>query len=369
MVTKKGKSVHYRNSSVVAAGLALLTLTMLPGAKGLTLKSQQDPAREEFIVEEVSFRHDDDALSGSLYRPPGAGPHPAIVMILGSDRHDRDYGGVGRALGCHFARAGIACLSWDKPGVGKSTGDYNTQTFRDRADEALAAVRFLRGRKEVQPDRIGVWGHSQGGMVAPLAASLSDQVSFLIEVSGWQGLVWKQDAVRVEAELRASGFPEADVDRAVAFARMRMDLIRGTGPYKELAQAHESVKTLPWFLRSVHLCDEVLFESARRNVRQDTTSWWTRVRCPVLVLYGDRDTSNGPPEPTVAIIRSGLEAAGNRDVTVRIFRDADHSLCRVGTAIKAPEPLKVVGSDFVAGYLETMSDWVTKKVGASSDPR
>jgi alpha-beta hydrolase superfamily lysophospholipase len=155
-------------------------------------------------------------------------------MILGSDRHDRDYGGVGPALGRHFARAGFACLAWDKPGVGKSTGDYNTQTLRDRAEEALAAVRFLRSRNEIRADRIGLWGHSQGGMVAPLAASLSDEVAFLIEVSGWQGPVWKQDAVRVEAELRAAGFSDADVERADAFARKRMDMIRGTSPYEDL---------------------------------------------------------------------------------------------------------------------------------------
>jgi pimeloyl-ACP methyl ester carboxylesterase len=95
-------------------------------------------------------------------------------------------------------------------------------------------------------------------------------------------------------------------------------LIRGTGRYKVLEEAHNHVKMLPWFLRSVHFCNPVLFESARRNVGGDTTSWWTRVRCPVLVLYGDRDTSNGPPELTIAIIRRGLEAAGNKDVTVRI---------------------------------------------------
>jgi uncharacterized protein len=296
-------------------------------------------------------------------------------MIFGSDRHDRDYGGVGRALGCHFTRAGFACLAWDKPGVGKSTGDYNTQTFRDRAKEALATVRLLRSRKEILPDRIGLWGHSQGGMVAPLAASLSDQVAFLIEVSGWQGPVWKQDAARVEAELRAGGFSEADVARAVAFTQKRMDMIRGRGPYKDLEEAQNAVKTLPWFLRSVHFCDQVLFESARRNVGRDTTSWWTRVRCPVLVLYVDRDTSNGLPEPTVAIIRRGLEVAGNRDVTVRIFRDADHSRCRTGPDRRAAvgtqsnEKSKVAEPDFAAGYLETMTDWLTIRVGASTKSR
>ena len=205
---------------------------MLSGSKWFKVADAREARRDEVIVEEVSFRHGDHTLSGSFYRPRGAGPHPAVVMILGSDRHDRDYGGVVPALGRHFGQAGIACLSWDKPGVGKSTGDYNTQTFRDRAEETLAAVQFLRGRNEIRKDRIGLWGHSQGGMVAPLAASLSGDVAFLIEVSGWQGPVWQQDPVRVRAELRAAGSPETEVEEAVAFAKKRMDMIRGTGPTK-----------------------------------------------------------------------------------------------------------------------------------------
>ena len=292
--------------------------------------------REPVIVEEVNFRNGSDILSGSLYRPGGTGPYPAIVMILGSEGHDRDYGGVGPALGRHFARSGFACLSWDRPGIGRSAGDYNKQTFRDRADEALAAVWLLRERKEIRRDQIGVWGHSQGGMIAPLAASLSDNVAFLIEVSGWQGPAWKQDPARVEAELRAAGFPEADVGQAVAFARKRMEMIRGTGPYSDLEAAQNAVKALPWF-RSVHLCDRVRFEAARGIVGNDSTDWWSRVRCPVLVLYGGRDVSTGPPEPLIAIIRRGLAVARNDDVTVRVFPDADHSLCRVPAGTRSGE--------------------------------
>ena len=330
--------------------------------------------REPVTVEEVSFRNGSDILTGSLYRPGGAGPYPAVVMILGSEGHDRDYGGVGPALGRHFARSGFACLSWDRPGIGRSTGDYNKQTFRDRADEALAAVRLLRERKEIRRDQVGVWGHSQGGMIAPLAASLSDHVAFLIEVSGWQGPAWKQDPARVEAELRAAGFPEAEIGRAVAFARKRMELILGTGPYSDLETAQNAVKALPWF-RSVHLCDRVRFEAARGIAGNDSTAWWTRVRCPVLVLYGGRDVSTGAPEPLIAIIRRGLAVAGNDDVTVRVFPDADHSLCRLRLGTRAPdgarakESPKDAGPDFVAGYLETMTDWLIKRTSASGKGR
>jgi pimeloyl-ACP methyl ester carboxylesterase len=290
-------------------------------------------------------------------------------MVLGSGASDRTYGGVGPALGRHFARHGFACLAWDKPGVGQSTGDYHAQTFRDRADEALAALDFLRQRADIRPDCVGLWGHSQGGSVAPLAASLSPRIAFLIEVAGWQGLAWQQDLVRVEAELRADGFPESAVVEAVAFARKRMDLIRGEGSFAELDQAQETVKTRPWFA-SVHRCDEALFYSARRLVGQDTGSFWEGVRCPVLAIYGDRDTSTGQPEPHVTIIRRGLRKAGNEDLTVRIFANADHSLCswqigspkeraqRAGTRKSQDDP------DFVPGYLDAMTDWLGKRLAA-----
>jgi dipeptidyl aminopeptidase/acylaminoacyl peptidase len=109
-------------------------------------------------TEEVRFRSGGNTLAGLLVLPQKPGPYPAIAFILGSGQADRTHYGVAPHLWRHFASHGFACLSWDKPGVGQSTGDYNAQSFRDRADEALAAVRFLRGRAEVSKDRVGLWG-------------------------------------------------------------------------------------------------------------------------------------------------------------------------------------------------------------------
>jgi pimeloyl-ACP methyl ester carboxylesterase len=330
-----------------------------------------DRARQEVRVEEVAFRHGGHDLAGSLYLPDGSGRHPAVALVLGSGAWDRAYGGCGPALGRHFASHGFACLAWDKPGVGKSSGDFNAQTFPDRAGEALAAVRFLRERRDVLPGRVGLWGHSQGGMVVPLAASQSGQVAFVIQVSGWQGPAWRQDAVRVEEELRAAGFPEAEVKEAVAFARARMDLIRGAGPYEDLEKAQEKVKGRAWF-QSVHWCDRTLFHSARRNVAFDTGPVWEKVRCPVLTIYGDEDRSSGPPDELVAIIRRGMLRGGNDDLTVRIFAGADHSLCRSETGGRgdAGRSQPGEGPDFVPCYLDAMTDWLARggRAGPSPDP-
>jgi pimeloyl-ACP methyl ester carboxylesterase len=317
-------------------------------------------------VEEVQFRHGDDHLAGSLYRPQRPGRHPAVALVLGSGEQNRVYGGVGPALGQHLAQSGFVCLAWDKPGIGKSTGDFNTQTFQDRAEEALAAVRFLCKRPEVRTDAVGLWGHSQGGMVAPLAAALSRDVAFVLEVSGWQGPAWQQDAVRVENELRTNGFPEADIKKAVGFARLRMNLIRGTGPFEDLDSAQAKVKTKAWFA-PIRSCDRTLFYAARRVVNYDSETSWEKVHCPVLVLYGDKDTSSGSPEPLIGIIRRGLLKAKNEDLTVCIFPNADHSLCSVKKEVAREQASRVDmrkkqgGPDFVPGYLETMVSWLNKR--------
>jgi len=303
-------------------------------------------------IVDVQFRHGDDVLAGTLYGPAGPGRHPAVALVYGSGKETRDYDGMGSTLARHFARNGFACLTWDKPGCGKSTGDFNKQTLPDRAEEALAAVRFLRARDDVQPDRVGLWGHSQGGIVIPQAAALSGEVAFLIEVSGWQGPGWEQDIVRVEAELRAAGFLQADIDEATAFARRRMDMIRGTGSFGEFDKIQNAAKSARWF-GHVHYCDRTLFYSGRRTVGFDTGPAWEKVHCPVLAIYGGKDRSSGPEEPLVEIIRRGLAKAGNADFTVKIFPDADHSICQSQPG----------GSDFAPGFLETMTNWLTKRFG------
>jgi pimeloyl-ACP methyl ester carboxylesterase len=295
-----------------------------------------------------------------------------VALVYGSDPADRTYGGVGSALADHFARHGFACLAWDKPGVGQSTGDYNAQTFRDRADEALAAVHFLQARRDIRGDRVGLWGHSQGGIVAPVAASLSEDVAFLIEVSGSQVVAWQQDAARVEAQLRADGFPEADVEKATAFARMRMDLIRGKGPFEELEKTHAAVEHEPWF-EYVHRCDRNLFYAARRMVEFDPGPTWEKVQCPVLALYGDRDTSL-PAEKSLPIIRRGLAKAGNADMTIKVFDHADHGIMRTvsGGPKEARERARTRQTgeppEFAPGYLDAMTDWLVERLPSLPKP-
>jgi pimeloyl-ACP methyl ester carboxylesterase len=325
------------------------------------------PAQTSVRTEEINFRCGQNRLSGVLVLPEAPGTHPALALVAGSGPADRTYYGVGPHLWRHFASRGIVCLAWDKPGTGKSTGDYNDQSFPDRAEETLAAVRYLRGRPEVRKDAVGLWGHSQGGTVAPLAASMSADVAFVIEVGGSQVLAWKQDLFRVESELRADGYPEADIREAAAFARRRMTLILGAGEFEDLEAAHAAVEKKSWF-GHVGRCDRKLFYSARKMVGYDPGPAWEKVCCPVLAIYGANDRSL-PPEESLPIIRRGLKKAENPDVTIRVFPKADHGLLRSETGgpkearerERAKKPADT--PDFAPGYLELMSSWINERFG------
>jgi dipeptidyl aminopeptidase/acylaminoacyl peptidase len=120
-------------------------------------------------------------LSGTLLLPLTKGPHPAIVFLHGAGAEGRY---ASRFLAEHFARYGIAALVYDKRGVGKSTGDWKRSDFGDLAEDAIAGISFLQQRKEINPRQIGIYGHSQGGMIAPLIASRAKEVAFVISGAG-----------------------------------------------------------------------------------------------------------------------------------------------------------------------------------------
>jgi pimeloyl-ACP methyl ester carboxylesterase len=170
----------------------------------------------------------------------------------------------------------------------------------------------------------------------------------------------------VEAELRADGFSDADVAAGVALSRQRMNLIRGDQPFEELERKQQAVRSEAWF-EYVHYCDKALFQAARNYIEYDTGPSWEGVHCPVLVIFGDKDALSGPPEPLLEIIRRGLAKAGNADLAVKVFRDADHSLCatKTGGRKEAQERARRraagAGPDFAEGYLETMTRWMGER--------
>jgi len=143
-----------------------------------------------YIEEEVAYENQSANvhISGSLTLPKGKGPFPAVLLIVGSGPLDRDETAYFHkpflVLADHLTRQGIAVLRVDKRGVGKTTGDFEEATILDLADDVLAGVEYLKGRMEIDPKRIGLLGHSEGGVVGPIVASRSSDTAFLVMLAG-----------------------------------------------------------------------------------------------------------------------------------------------------------------------------------------
>jgi dipeptidyl aminopeptidase/acylaminoacyl peptidase len=201
--------------------LPILMVYFWSGSTEATSTTKSGPASQQFTSEEVRFKNDDVTLAGTLLIPAKKGQHPAVVFIHGSGRQDRDFG----ALPGIFARRGFAVLSYDKRGVGNSTGDFTRVPFYELAKDALAGVQFLKLRKEIDPGRIGVWGISQGGWLGPFAASQSADIAFVISVSG-PGVSPKEQMLFYRGnQLRQMGLSDQAVEEATQLRRRVWDYL------------------------------------------------------------------------------------------------------------------------------------------------
>lgn len=201
-----------RLARVLAAIIPALAL-MLSGATAVA-GSERGVPRHAARTEEVVFPSGGETLSGVLMLPEGpGGPLPAFAMLHGSGSSS-----IREALTESFPfwldvadfllAKGYAVLAFDKAGVGRSTGDWRTRSFEDRAEEAIAAIEYLRSRPEVDGSRIGLIGHSQGGYIAQLAAARAPtQVAFVISLAGPAVSVKEQILDDMEANWLCSGNP------------------------------------------------------------------------------------------------------------------------------------------------------------------
>jgi dienelactone hydrolase len=271
----------------------------------------------------VSFTSHGVTLRGTVVAPEGGGLAPGIVMVHGSGEHDRDdYRTEAEA----FAKAGIATLIYDKRTEGYSLFERDYSVL---ADDALAAVQALRSHPGVDPARVGVWGLSEGGWVAPLAASKSKDVAFAVTVGANGVSPDRQQAWAFETYLRRGGVTGSLVD-TVASTNMRT--LVGAGMFPEAG--YDPVPVLE------------------------------KVRQPVLGLWGELDRLT-PPGEAVRIFRETLERTGNRQYTLKVFPQAQHGLRRTTDGFD-----KLDG--FVPGYLDFVGTWVNGlkdgPVQPSADP-
>ena len=314
----------------------LETLDFRRSDKPLELRRPQNPLKPyPYKEEEVSFPGGDGQtkLAGTLTLPEGLGPFPAVVFIGGSGPTDRDGSIAGHkpflVLADFLTRRGVAVLRYDKRGIGQSTGDSQQASMDDLIRDAQAAVQYLNSRKEVDAKRLGVLGHSEGGIIAASVATRSKEVNWLVllatpATTGERTLLKQSELIA-----RIGGLPEEQIDRSQQFDRMAYQAVRETKSTAQLEsklndlieksglgaamppaaiKAQMVMMTTPWFRQFLDLDPEPLLE---------------KLQIPVLALNGDRDLQVDA-EDTVPLLRGAYEKSGNKDFTVVEVQGVNH---------------------------------------------
>ena len=317
--------------------------------------TRRPAAALSYTEEDVRFQSGGVELAGTLRLPRPNGPHPALFLLQGSGDADRE---AEAFYADHFARNGIATLVYDKRGMGSSGGDYREESFDDFAADALAGIHYLQTRQEIDRDRVGLYGRSHGGIVAPLAASLSRDVAFLINVSGAGVPPYQQVTYQAEAQMRRDGFSAADIADAVAYMKQKWEVARTEGKgWDELQAATQRARDKAWLERALPptKLDDIV-PSWKLQMGYDPIPALEKVTCPVLAVFGELDTLT-PVAETAANFRKGLGRAGNRDHTITVFPNADHAL------LVWPKPGdQAHWPVLAAGYLDTLTEWMGKHV-------
>jgi pimeloyl-ACP methyl ester carboxylesterase len=291
-------------------------------ARGTFSIRRVDAKPPTFKQEEVSFRNGDVTLSGTLLLPLTKETHPAVVFLHGAGSEGR-YGA--RFLAEYFTRYGIAALIYDKRGVGKSTGDWKGSDFSDLAGDAIAGIHFLQQRNEINPKQIGLYGHSQGGMIAPLTASRSKDVAFIISGAGSAVPVYESEINSITNQVRAKGISGNELAEATEFIKLWVNVMRTGQGWKQFDDAIEKAEGTKWFpMLNVPPKDNWIWAFHKRIYDYNAADYWAQVSVPVLVIYGERDLYV-PIAQSIWNIDRALAKAKNRDYTILVLPRASHA--------------------------------------------
>ncbi len=273
----------------------------------------------------VTFNNDNVTLAGLLLLPRGEGPFPAVIVV-----HGAGYGTRERARELLIAESllakNVAVLTYDKRGCGLSSGDWTTASYEDLAADALAAVDLLRSRAEIQASAVGLYGHSQGGMIVPIAAARSAHVAFVINESGSTVPLAEAELYQSEIIYKKNGVRDADLREAMDYTRLRLGAFLDPAKWPEYLAALERNRQKPWFAFSgfspTASPNDPAVKALREQMSFDGMIWYS-IRVPALHLYGSADQL----VPVDACVKRLQEVEASRKLsnwTYKVFPGAGH---------------------------------------------
>lgn len=301
--------------------------------------------------EEVRFSNGPVTLAGTLVLPAGRGPHPAVVLVHGDGPETRD--GY-RFFARRFAERGIAALIYDKRGEGGSTGDWRQSRFHDLAADATAGIEMLHARTDIRRDRTGVWGGSQGGWIAPLAAAESDDIAFVIVKAGPMVGPAELATYKSVERVRRAGYSEDVQQRVRALMELQFSILRSGRGWDRLDSAVATVRAEPWF-RHVAVMRHSSWQSSWMgygvDIDFDIVAVLERLDVPALFIFGEADPETPVPESVEVLDRMKRELG--KDFTTVVFPGADHQIELPRTSPRRPR--------YAPGYPDVMLDWAAAR--------
>lgn len=374
-MTKK-KTILIVSTALVAA----LILIGLFQSKTSQITRPQEPSQPySYYSEEVIFKNTEDhiSLSGTLTLPSKNGNYPAVILISGSGPQNRDCEFAGHkpflVISDYLTKNGIAVLRYDDRGFGKSTGDFKSAITSDFATDVTSAIEYLNSRSEINKNKIGLIGHSEGGIVAPMVAVTNDNVSFIVLLAGPGIEISKVILKQSELITRATGVSEIEIQKSVANTETLIQLVLTSdnndnfksdlakllektydeGPpvwipdeltREEYVATHTGLISSPWY----------------KNLLQiDPTPILQKVTCPVLALNGEKDLQVSPNENLTGI-KNALLKGGNMKVFVNQIPKLNHSFQESITG--SPAEYEKIEQTFSPVALKEISDWVLEIV-------
>lgn len=357
-----------------------LPLVLQRVEKATEIRRPQHPTKPfPYREEEVSYENTAGVarLGGALTLPRGDGPFPAVLLITGSGSQDRDESIFGHkpflVIADYLTRRGIAVLRVDDRGVGASSGDVMKATSADFAGDVLAGVGYLRSRADIARGHVGLIGHSEGALIAPMVAAQSEDVAYIVLLAGpgvpGDEILYEQgkliaaaagssaESQETNRKLQAALFEilrsEPDENKAEeaarkliseAYDRMSDEEKKAVGEREQFVSNQSRTVMVPWF---------------RYFVTYDPRPTLRRVRCPVLALTGEKDLQVSPSQ-NLPEIEKALRAAENRDFLVKELPGLNH-LFQTATSGGINEYGKIEET-FSPAALEMIAEWIEKRV-------
>jgi len=333
------------------------------------------PYKEESV--EVVNKIDEIKLAGTLSLPKTEKKHPVVILISGSGPQDRNEELLGHkpflVLSDHLVRKGIGVLRMDDRGVGASGGDFSMATTEDFSRDVAAAVDYLKTRSDIDQKKIGLIGHSEGGMIAPMVASSSYDVSYIVLLAGPGTPI--MDLMLSQSELisMADGKTKEDIDfntniLTQSYQSIKkiddVDLLKGelraiyrTAMDKAPQEKLAALGDLNVFIENE--VDQLTTPWFRYFIRFNPENYLKKVSCPVLAINGEKDLQV-PVKENLAGIKNALEAAGNKNFVTKELPGLNHLFQPSKTG--SPSEYAEIEETFSPIALNEISRWIQQQV-------